>query len=239
MSLSVRILVCVVMISVMGKAANAQEVILTSKVKDAYLGVNGGVFYDKPVVQSDLYLGLSNGVYADVWVSSGFNGDRDFDKEIDLTVGVNGSAAGIDYTIEASYFVLIVPDVFNIVVEGRKFLTIGHGVPIVPFLRLEGYAPFVDDGPRRGMMAIIGARCPVQITPWLSGSLKAQIRKDTGCFGNDPAVLAQGSLDFEARVSDDLNLLVGVTFSDPLTDVSAADGRTSSTALTGGFSYSF
>lgn len=234
-----KVLICLVVVSVISTPANAQEITVTSKVKSSYLGLNGGVFYDEPVVQPDVYIEWPNGVYADLWASTAFNGDRAFDKEIDLTLGFNGTVSHVDFTVEANYFILIVPDIFNVNLEARKAFSMSGGISVIPFLRIEGYVPVVSDGPRRGLMAVAGVRIPIQIVSLVSSSFKAQIRRDTGCFGGDPAVLAQGSLDFDVRMSEVLHLLVGVMYSDPITSVSTADGRKASVAYSGGFSYSF
>jgi hypothetical protein len=67
----------------------AQDITLTSWTRAQYLGVNGSIFLDNPVIQTDLGLRWDN-LYANIWWSVGLDDsdlNSNFGDEVDLTLG--------------------------------------------------------------------------------------------------------------------------------------------------------
>ncbi len=177
--------------------------------------------------QTDIAVSWKNGVYADLWTSTAFNKHRDFDKEIDVTLGKTGKLGKFDYVVDAAYFLIVIKDVIDINGELSREFKIGPRLNLAPFIRGERYFPTQKGGPRAGKMSIGGMRGQVQLASRVKLAFRGWLKKDTGCFGFDPATLGQGYVGLSFNVTDKWTLLPGVTFSKPFTNVSVHDGRKS------------
>jgi hypothetical protein len=202
--------------------AVAQEVALTSKYAPVYMGVDGARFYNHPVIQTDLFVGWKNGFYGDFWVSTAADGNtrREYDKEIDITLGYGFSARGLSYAVDAAYFVVQGIDVLNLNTEvslAKEKLS--------PFVRAEFYAPRKSGGPAKGTIFSGGLRSKLAVAKNVTMSLEACVKQDSGAFGYDKATLLQGEVGFDVALTSKTTLLLGVRLSDPITKVSQGDGR--------------
>lgn len=200
-------------------SAYAQDVTLTTKAKEMYLGVNGARFYDEaPVSQSDVFVLWKNGYYADVWGSSAANSELKFDKEIDFTFGRGGQIGEhAKYLAEGVYFAVQGIDIldFNVEVSGTTNA-------IAPFVRLEAYAPRKTGGLRKGTMTSLGVRGNLKYGKW-NFPYEEYARRDSGCFGFDKGILAQGRVGVGYDINVKTSVGAGIRFSEPLTDFT--DGR--------------
>ncbi|KKT27835.1 MAG: hypothetical protein A3G02_00685 [Candidatus Yanofskybacteria bacterium RIFCSPLOWO2_12_FULL_44_13b] len=227
------------MIALLATVGNAvaQEVTLSANAKEIYLGANGAVFYDGFVPETDVFISWKNGVYADIWTSTALNFRRDFDKEVDVTVGKAGKFHGFDYAVDGSYFIIVITDVITTSIELSRSVEINPRLTLAPYIRAEAYGPVRKGGPPRGIMGIAGLRGSVTIVPRLSISYRGLLKKDTGCFGFDSAVMGQGYVGIPIRLTSRLNITPGVSFSAPISRV--RDGRKQEAVWEIGFSRRF
>lgn len=200
---------------------------VTCKLFNEYLGANGGVFYDKPVVQCDVFVSTESGFYGDLWVSKPEGSwMANFGSEVDITpIGKMGRIGSLGYDIAIAYYAIWdagtdLADVLNPYAEINGKL--GHELGTW-YLKYEYYMPVSGDAPRRGNMLRLGVR---NSNPLGRGalSLKGEVFYDSGAFGSDEAILA----DMQASVLWPFaGMKVGpvVKYYTPLTSVSKADGR--------------
>jgi hypothetical protein len=206
-------------VSLVSVPALAQEVVHTTALRPVYMGQQGSIFADQHVMQSDVRVGWKNGVYADLWLSSGFNTRKDFDKEIDLTLGYAKSKKHFSYSVDGSYFVVKDIDVANL---NAQIAAKGF------FLKAEGYVPRGKGGPGKGFIWSTGMvaddlplldrykRVRVSIGQW--------VKHDSGTFGMNPGWLYQGKLGVKLLATKKTAIGIGAKWSAPLsTDFS--DGR--------------
>ena len=217
--------------------ASAQEVTLTTKTGTIYLGANGAVFHDTPVVHTDIFLNWKNGVYADIWTSTAFKGGWGFDKEVDLTLGKSGKLGKFDYSTDVSYFALVITDIAVVNVEFSRTFQANTRIGLTPLVRGEYYFPVRKGGPRRGVMGIIGSRASVKLAPRVDFAGMARLRKDSGCFEFDSALLGQGFTGLNFKITEKLTLSSGIYFSSPISSV--RDGRKKEAVPEIGISYRF
>ncbi|GEM_PF-6939614 len=201
----------------------AQEVTFTSKARQIYLGANGDPFYNGFVPQSDFFLSWENGFYGDLWFSTALNGQKDFDKEVDITVGKSGKIGELNYTADVNYFVLVITDVMNINGETSRNLQINRKVNLAPFLRGEVYFPVHKGGPRQGLMVVSGIRSSSELHSHVGLLVNYWFKVDSGCFGYDRALLGQGFVGLSFKLNEKVVVTPGITMSKPLTSVN--DGR--------------
>lgn len=208
--------------------AGAQEVTLTSKAKEIYLGAQGGEFHNEPVLQTDLFVAWKSGVYADFWTSTAANTQLQFDKEIDLILGYAGKVRGFSVATDVQYYFIQGIDVANVNVEVGL-----HGA----FVRLEAYAPVQSGGPGKGLIPSAGYKGGVKLVSRLGLDAQGWLKGDTGAFGFDPAILAQGYLGLKLEVAGKTSLLAGMRLSAPISTVH--DGRKKEARWEIGFSQGF
>lgn len=206
-----------------------QEVTLTSKVKGDYLGGDGATFYKGPVLQSDVYVNWKNGVFADVWTSTSNNTQIEFDKEVDLAVGRGGNVGPMKYLVDVEYYVIKGIDVLNANIE------VGRGGS---FARLEAYSPRASGGPRKGLITAVGHRAELPIGhSRVSAVGQGWLKGDSGCFGFDKALLAQGYVGLKVGLWHGASLVGGARLSTPISKV--GDGRKKEAVWETGLSHSF
>ena len=217
-------------------SANGQGVTVTTKSKPIYLGSNGAIFYDGEVQQTDAWFQWNNGVYADIWTSASFNQNWNFGKELDLTLGKVGKLGTFSYSANINYYVIVITDVANVNAElSRDFLR--GKVSIEPYVRGEWYFPVRRGGPRRGIMGVGGLRTSVRMSSALSLVARGWLKKDSGCFDFDSALLGQGYVGIPFKLGEKLSITPGMNFSAPLSSV--RDGRKREAVWEIVLSYSF
>ena len=94
-----KIIIALAMIVMIVSVVNAEvSGSLSTKVLPKYVNGDGVIFYDKPVVWTNLFIGSSNGLYVDLWDSKGFSG-QNYGNEIDLDGGYakDGLEIGMAY----------------------------------------------------------------------------------------------------------------------------------------------
>ncbi len=68
-------------------AENASSVSFKSNILSQYVDTDGQVYYNKPVVQSEITIPLSHGFYIDVWHSAGINMRTGDGNELVTSIG--------------------------------------------------------------------------------------------------------------------------------------------------------
>lgn len=163
---------------------------LTTQVFDKYLGADGGVFYDGPVIQPDIFVSFQNGVYADLWASRGNKagwGD-DFDSEVDFNLGWadNNFDVGVLY-------ILSPPSVSDVLELYLGITTKEFGGGAKAYLKVEHYLPMKGIDPARGTITRLGLEGGKELgrfnVDWKLGGLY-----DTGAFGYSDGILAEGDV---------------------------------------------
>lgn len=228
------IVLVVVVFSAFVALANAQETEVTTKFRSAYLGSTGGMFYDGNVQQTYIDLFWKNGTWAEVWTSTGFDMRDNFGKELDIIVGKDGKLGKLDYSTDAEYFFVQGKDVANL--NGQISKSFADGL-ISPLVRAEIYFPLQTGGLRKGVMGVVGVKSEFKVIPRAKVSLGAQIRKDSGCFENDSAVVGQGFLRVKFTLGEKFSLTPGIMGMIPISH--RHDGRVAATASEIAFSYRF
>lgn len=234
-TLKTALLVTFFVLFLLSGIVRAQDITVTTKTKAIYLGGNGAVFYDGPVQQTDVFLGWKNGVYADVWTSTSFNTKKNFGKELDLTLGKADEFGKFNYSININYFAIVVTDVVNVNAELGRGFQLNRQTNVSTFVRGEYYFPVHGNEPRRGAMGVIGIKGGTDLPARLGLAMNAQLKKDSGAFGFNSALLGQGRADLSFKVSGKFSILGSVNFSSPLSHVT--DGRKTETVWEFGISY--
>lgn len=206
----------------------AQNVTMTSKAAPVYLGANGAIFYDGAVLQSDAVISWDSGFFAGVWISSAGNTAHDFDKEIDLFAGYGGKVWGLGYSASVMY----------LVIQGIDVVQVAGEVSSGPlFVRVEGYSPTQSGGPGRGILAYGGLRTSGDLSKRVKLYMEGWVKNDSGAFGFERTLLAQGYHGLGITITDATALRIGGRWSAPLFRVN--DGRKTELAWEIGLSRSF
>lgn len=217
-----------VTLTLFARPATAQDVTVASTAGPVYLGSNGAIFYDGPVLQTEAVISWVSGVFTGVWVSTAGNTALDFDKEMDVFVGYGGEVRGISYMASMMYLVM----------QGIDMVQVAGEVSQGPlFFKVEGYAPTQSGGLKRGIMAFGGLRTSSEIGSRTRLLMEGWVQSDTGTFGYDSALLAQGYHGFDVAVSNKTALRLGARWSAPITRVD--DGRRTEVRWEVGASRSF
>jgi hypothetical protein len=171
--------------------ASAQTYSFTTKFFDTYRGANGGLFYDGPVIQSDLFISFQNGLYGDLWVSRGGKARwmDEFDSEVDYNAGWANDILdlGVMY-IDVS--TLAASDVFQLYTKlsTREFQGGLQGRFVV-----EHYLAMSGNDPARGTITRLHLMQNVVVG---HGSLgwKLGAFYDTGAFGFAEGTVGEGEI---------------------------------------------
>ncbi len=198
--------------------AHGQELTASTKVLTSYVDVDAAVLHPKPVQQSEVLVAWKSGLYVDGWFSTGFDRERNFGKELDLTVGFGSKAGAVRYSLEAGYLALV----------GGDFATIAAEVALdkeffAPYARAEFYTPTTPHVSGRGTLLYAGLRSDFKIAPRVKFSGEAVVIDDSGVYGFQQARLAQAYLGLKVAVTEKTTILGGVRKSYLLSHVS--DGR--------------
>ncbi len=231
-------------------AADHVSVTSTSKLLSRYVGNNGAVLYNKPVVQTDVFVLLPRGFYADLWWSTGLDStfSNDGGDEIDWNVGWSGQiGAGVVFDVGVSFLDLAelfrgrgpIPDFVQPYTGIEKTFTPSESHSLTPYLRIEFLLPVRDDV-RKGMYVHLGLKHTWKATEFLVLNQKAFVLYDTGVAGFDPALIGQYQTSFDWSLSKRWTLSAPIfKFSIPLSSVSSTDGRESKMVYGFGLSFLF
>lgn len=195
--------------------AQAQQVTLLSQYKSVYLGPEGGLYYPKPVFNTTLSGEWDNGIHASLWMSTGYDRQRNFGKEVDPCLGYSRETVLVAVSVDTCWYVMQGKDAVNATAE--VYLA---GLLV---LRAEGYKPVQLGGPKEGHILSIGLR-NVQESKNKHLELTTEVlyKRNSGAFGYDRSdSFMAGS---ELRVgSEKTKAVVGAKFAQPMTIVH--DGR--------------
>lgn len=197
----------------------------SSRVWSEYVGSNGGVFHDKPVLQTNLTAAHKSGFYFDIWTSVGLESARlndNFGEEVDLTAGWAGTKFGLQWDIGAAYIFAYDlgqtdDDILWSYAEVKKELSLSDNHTISPFLHLDYYAgtkfQFVKPWIEGGLYHIW------KLNETVSFDSRFGLLYDTAIFGFDSGFVGKykGSLNW--KLSERVTLeLPTIKFSHPFMD---------------------
>lgn len=161
---------------------------LTTTLFNQYLGANGDIFYDGPVIQPDLFIAFPNGLYADVWVSrADGNLGEDFGDELDLTVGWSNERLDVS----AARFWVLGGDVAQLKAVFAPWLLDYGANSFILDTKIEYYWPTASGGPAEGTMLRIGLSYSRQLSERWSLSQRGGVFWDSGAFGYERGYLAE------------------------------------------------
>ncbi len=231
-------------------AANAGDYSLafSTKILPRYVsGSSGAVFYDRPVLQTDLFLTMPHGLWFDLWLSKGlddFGLAENYSNEVDYGFGWTGEIKTLCITAGVYYFdlmkVLRVPsgDLVQPFLEVSKTFSLTKTHTVSPYGRFE-YLFSADQkiwsGTRNFSHA--GLKHGWKISQKWSISQRMNLIYDSGGLGGaENTTLGQYGLTVNWMVTENftVNPLI-YTFSAPLNPVN--DGRTAQNVIGFGISY--
>ena len=173
----------------------AQTYSVSSNLKSEYMGFNGAIFHEQPVLQTDLSLSWPSGVYTGIWHSVGFDDkslSSNFGDEVDIYVGWARSWRSLNVNT-GTIFVDVYPvttmpggDVLFSYLEANTAFN-----SLSPFVRIDHSLPLVGQKPVRGTFTSAGLRHQWAINQNTSIKQEIKTMHDTGTFGFDAGWLSQ------------------------------------------------
>ena len=179
-------------------------------------GSNGRVLHERPVAQTNLRATWGNGLYVNLWGSkslSGLPSRYNFGNEIDYSIGYNGEFRGFHFTMEANYFDVSAPNLFQSQGDVIKFIgEIRHPFKLgdhklTPFVGVEPTFP-VGVSARGGTYWYAGAAHDWDFNPWLSLSHSLRVIYDGGAYDAQRGFIARYDAALTFRFSDSVSVSV-------------------------------
>lgn len=220
--LSVLVMVLTIIFSTFTTKAVAGEktwsVSLSTDFVSQYIGFeNGGVFYDKPMFQTDLSVSHKSGFHADIWWGTGFNNNligSGFDDEVDYNIGfantvpfTNGKIQfdiGVGYWDLYNVFTSTRNDILHPFVEITYPLEISKGLKLVPFAKFQGYTlPFKTDF-EEGTATSAGSKYRFDLSRRFAITGITSFGYDDGGFGFQRGVIWKDYVNLEWAISSHL-----------------------------------
>lgn len=164
-----------------------------------YVGADGAVFHNAPVVQSSATASHQSGFYTGVWVSdplTSTNFSPNFARELDGSVGwagrlLRGFAGSVDFTwVGVTPIAKYAGDVLQLTAGVSHDVKLrGHSV--TPYFNWRHATPSRGDSPGSGTFTMTGVK-----TGWklgrLDGGVRAEVMTDSGAFGFARRTLLNG-----------------------------------------------
>lgn len=213
-----------------------------SKFWPKYIGGNGGVFSENPVIQGGLTVGWGDGYSVDLWGSRSIDGEPGFGNEVDVT-GCKSTSFNEAWSLDVCVgWYHLTPKGFGDIISptaklARRFrLSDDHTLTISAGLELyfpTGKLP--DEG---GILPTFKAHEAWTATPYLTVNNSLLLTPDHGAFGNDKTVLFGYEGNLSWKLTDRLSVQApAVKFVTPTTKV--GDGRKPTTVVGTGMVYRF
>lgn len=228
------------------------SVTASSVVADKYCAFgSGALFYDNPVLQSDMVVTLNNGAYALLWHSAPVGNsswNENFASEMDYGLGWSGPLSkfglkgqagelvidvGITYFDEPGVFSFGPGDVWYSHVKLTKSID-----KVDLFALFENYTVAPGSTFEGGNLYSVGASTfrPVPKTP-LSLFCSLSCTYDDGGFGFDNGFLLKGCVEADWKVTSHISLILPrISYYVPLT---VRDSRETDAVISGGISLKF
>ncbi len=222
-------------------------VTFSSKYYSKYVGDTGVVFYDRPVIQSEINVTLPKGLYANLWYSTSLANagmNTNDGNEFDPTVGWCGDVAGITLDTGLTYF-NIRPvgtfgrgDVWQPYIEFSKEFALNNAPhAITPYAKAEYGIPVQDNSREdKGLHVHGGLRHAWHIAAAFGLKQQADFVFDDSAFGYSRAWVYSHSLALSCTLTDWLNLELGGKVYVPLTQ---AENRNTQVVGNAGFRAGF
>jgi len=186
------------------------EVVFSTALRKAYVGLQGGVYHDDMVQQGDITVTLPSGVFFSAWGSTDFTKEKNFGKELDLIVGVSMDVGAVNVTLDQQYFML----------QGSDALNSNLGLDVKGiFVRGELYFPATMTDQIQDGWAVAGGFAKDFSVGRLSLSIMEGVRYDSGAFGYEKAWVHRGYVGISLQMNEKTSFMVGVGLSQPITAV--------------------
>lgn len=241
------ILVIILIACLEVKIASAQEnvsITLSSKIWTKYLGTNGFVYHEEPVIQTDLFISLPKGFYVDIWHSVGLDDNNlssNYGNELDYTLGWSGEIKGFLFDTGISYFDIYKTfensgeDIIQPYVVLSKEIPVSNSV-FSPYLKAE--LPFsAKNSNSKGIYLYAGINHLLELTEKLSVNHEMYFLHDNGAFGLNSGIIGGYNAGLSYNISNHVILepiLIKTT-----TPLFGAELRKTETVFGSGITFNF
>jgi len=225
----------IVLISLITALGSAQSYVFSTDVRSEFMGANGAIFHNQPVLNSSLILSLPNGIYVGTWHSVGLDNtdlSSDFGDELDLFLGFSNSYEKINLDAGIIYI-----DVHNLakIPEGDvvyPYMELNMPMAnLTPFVKVECSFPIVGIEPIKGTLSFIGTRHVWKLNKTIHVNQEIKTMYDSGAFGFDSGWIGQYSISLNIK---SFNIHARGAY--PLTELSQRDPKM---IVGGGYSFKF
>lgn len=187
----------------------AQEFTLSTWAKSQYLGANGAIFEDRPVVQTELSVSREN-CWASIWVST--SGDAwkvRAGDEVDYNASCSWKVSDTTVSLLVAYYDLAAPGGASDVT-----LSLEHSSYYGKFssYAIHGELPFPG-----GQIVYVGRRFDLGTLHNLDLSVTTEVAYDLGSFGFEEGLFGKLSFSGSSSLNEAAKLSLGVDFSDGIT----------------------
>jgi hypothetical protein len=227
-----------------GQSGNGHTLVISgnSHLLTKYLGLDGAIFYDAPVLQSSLSIAHRSGAYANFWKSvalTDYRANPNFGREEDYTLGYSRKAGRGTLDASATYF-NVTP--LGKVREGDLLQTSVMALNYLPFkipnyLWFRHIMPLKDGVPVGGWFVHLGATKESKLARKARLTMGAEAVFDSGAFGFKRAGLVRGNVALKVPFKNLVFDLPVFRWSTPFTN--SRDGRKFEQVLGVGLSFSF
>lgn len=194
---------------------------VTGRVWAKYLGYDGVVFYDGPILVTDTTLYLPYGMKVNMWTSTGLRDwkipdEEDWGDEVDLELIFEHQRPKWVYTGSVSFFdvkdVLDVPrgDLWRGKVEVTRMSTPILRWSLDSYAGVQSHIPAKGSKPEKGTLVYVGVRQTVFETRWCDLQADASALYDDGAFGQDDGFVWKAVVDLNHPVSENFHMGVSV-----------------------------
>lgn len=201
---------------------------LNEEIWSRYMGVNGAIFYEDPILVSELTVSHSSGAYVDIWNSIALDeigGSLNWGNETDFTIGYTFQTGGMCFDVGVCYFDLkplfYVPGGDIIRLHGRisKEFRVSENHTLTPWGLVRVYFPMrASHILERGELGYVGVSHSWNLGSGLRLSHGPTILMDGGPWGFDPGFLGLYNLDLTLNLTDRLKVdLLSVKLAEPIT----------------------
>jgi hypothetical protein len=223
-------------------------VTFSTKVFSKYVGEAGGLWSDKPVLQSDLTVNVGKGFYFGVWHSMSLSNpgtSTDCGNENDPYIGWSGDAFGLNVDLMMTYFDIV--PVFNypdgdsleVSVKVGKMFDVSDKHSLTPYVNVKYGFPVHDTGEEGldGTYIYLGLVHNWAVTDKFSVTQKGVLVIDTGAYGGDSGLLGSYELKGSYAFTKWVSLEVSGKAIGPLSKIN--DGRKAHLIGSAGLVFSF
>ncbi|MES3004552.1 MAG: hypothetical protein V4690_00395 [Patescibacteria group bacterium] len=202
-----------VSVPVVQEESAGTSVVFTTALRKAYIGLQGGMYHDDMVQQSDLTVTLPSGLYFSGWGSTDFTNQKNYGKEFDAIIGFSYNVGEVNIDVNQQYFVLQGYDALNTNAEVSFRSVFVSGEIYFP-ARMTNDDVVLENG------WAVNAGIRKDFSKGAFGfSFEEGVRYDSGAFGYEPAWIHRGYLGISLEMNSKTTFFTGVRLTQPITNV--------------------